>query len=244
MDLKELYNIHHNRHPWETSRLNALRRLLLPHIFEGIKVLDIGCGDGFISRNLFSHLQSKEVTAVDIHLSDERIQEIVNLSCGIKYQRDLPEAGVFDLVLLLDVIEHVEYDHSFLANLVGRYISRKSMVMITVPAFQSIYGSHDVFLGHYRRYNLKTLMQLSTACGLCVLSSGYLFSTLLLPKIILYNLLNTDGNPEGVGNWRRGNGVTRLIESILNIDNKLLLTADRIGIKFPGLTGWVLCEKR
>jgi hypothetical protein len=244
MDLKELNNIQSDRHPWETSRLNAIQRLLFPHIFEGIKVLDIGCGDGFISRNLFSHLQRKEVTAVDIHLSDERIQELSNLSCGIKYQREMPEAGMFNLILLLDVIEHVEDDHNFLANLVGRYISRKSKVLITVPAFQSLYGCHDVFLGHYRRYHLKTLIQLTTACGLCVLSSGYLFFTLLLPRLILYNLFNTDRTPEGVGNWRRGDGVTHLIETILNIDNKLLMTAVRFGIKFPGLTGWVLCEKR
>jgi SAM-dependent methyltransferase len=244
MDLKELYNIQAKRHPWETARLKAIQRILSPHLFEGIKVLDVGCGDGYISRGLFYHLKSKEITAVDICFSDERMLELSNLSCGIKYQKEMPVEGVYDLILLLDVIEHVEHDQSFLTNLVDRYISRKGKVMITVPAFQSIYGRHDAFLGHLRRYHLKELEEMITACGLNVLSSGCLFFSLLLPKLILYKILNTGKGTEGVGNWSRGEGVTNFIERILNIDNSLLISAGSLGIKIPGLTGWVLCEKR
>lgn len=83
-----------------------------------------------------------------------------------------------------------------------------------------------------------------TACGLNVLSSGYLFFSLLLPKLVLYKLLNTGKSTEGVGNWSRGEGVTNFIERILNIDNSLLISAGSLGIKIPGLTGWALCEKR
>lgn len=244
MDLKELYNIQAKRHPWETARLKAVRRILSAYLFEGIKVLDLGCGDGYISRSLFSHLRNKEITAVDIHFSDERMVELNNLSCGIKYQKEMPAEGVYGLILLLDVIEHVEHDRSFLANLVGRYISMKGKVIITVPAFQSIYGRHDAFLGHHRRYNLKELEEIITACGLDVLSSGYLFFSLLLPKLVLYKFLKTGKCTEGVGNWSRGEGVTNFIESILNIDNSFLISAASLGIKIPGLTGWALCEKR
>lgn len=244
MDLKELYNIQAKRHPWETARLKAVRRILSAYLFEGIKVLDLGCGDGYISRSLFSHLRNKEITAVDIHFSDEQILSLNNLSCGIKYQKEMPVEGVYDLILLLDVLEHVEHDQSFLAHLVGKYSPPQGKIMITVPAFQSIYGRHDAFLGHYRRYHLKGLEEMITACGLKVLSSGYLFFSLLLPKLVLYKLLKTGKGTEGVGNWSRGQGVTNFIERILNMDNRLLISAGRLGIKIPGLTGWVLCEKR
>jgi hypothetical protein len=244
MDLKELYNLQAKRHPWETARLKAIQRILSCHLFEGIKVLDVGCGDGFMSRSLFHHLQSKRVTAVDMYFSDERMLEISDLSCGIKYQKEMPVAGVYDLILLLDVIEHVEHDQSFLTHLVGKYIPKKGKVMITVPAFQSIYSRHDAFLGHYRRYHLKQLEEMITACRLDVISSGYLFFSLLLPKLVLYKLVKTGKGIEGVGNWNRGEGVTNFIERILNIDNSLLISAGRLGIKIPGLTGWVLCEKR
>jgi len=244
MDLKELYNIQAKRHPWEAARLKAIQKILSPHLFEGIEVLDVGCGDGYISRNLFYHLQSKKITAVDINFSDERMLEINNLSCGIKCQREMPVVGIYDLILLLDVIEHVEHDQSFFANLVGRYIPKKGKVMITVPAFQSIYGRHDAFLGHYRRYHLKELEEMVTACGLNVISSGYLFFSLLLPKLVLYKLVKTGKGTEGVGKWSRGEGVTNFIERILNIDNSLLISAGSLGIKIPGLTGSVLCDKR
>lgn len=114
----------------------------------------------------------------------------------------MPVEGVYDLILLLDVIEHVEHDESFLTHLVGKYSPQKGKIMITVPAFQSIYGRHDAFLGHYRRYHLKEPEEMIIACGLNVLSSGYLFFSLslLLPKLVLYKLLNTGKGTEGVGN--------------------------------------------
>jgi hypothetical protein len=137
----------------------------------------------------------------------------------------MPVEGVYDLILLLDVIEHVEHDQSFLTHLAGKYSPKKGKIMITVPAFQSIYSQHDAFLCHYRRYHLKELEEMLTACGLNVISSGYLFFSLLLPKLVLYKLLKTGKGTEGVGNWSRGEGVTNFIERILNIDN--LLSAHR-----------------
>ncbi|SRR6266702_779224 len=243
MDLKETNKIHTNRHPWETARLKALQSILGAELFEGINVLDVGCGDGFIARNLFGHLLSKDITAVDINLSDEWILELDKLTQGVRYQREIPLDGEYDLIMLLDVIEHIESDKTFLANLVNRHIAGKGKVMITVPAFQSIYGRHDAFLGHYRRYNQKELINLTTSCGLHVISSGYLFFTLLLPKLVLYKLIDIGKSSDGVGNWHRGKCVTNIIEKILNFDNRLLISASRLGIRIPGLTGWVLCEK-
>ena len=243
MDLKETNNINAIRHPWETARLKALHQILDPQLFEGIRILDVGCGDGVISKGLSCHLYNKKITAVDIHLSDELILELNKQTCGTKYQKEMPGDEAFDLVLLLDVIEHIELDLGFLANIVGRNIITKGKILITAPAFQSIYGRHDVFLEHYRRYNLKELTELTTASGLNVISSGYLFSSLLIPKFVLYKLIDIGKASNGVGSWCRGKGITNIIETFLNIDNMILISASRLGIKIPGLTGWVLCEK-
>lgn len=244
MDLKEVHKINTTRHPWESARLKAIQRILTPEIFEGTNVLDIGCGDGYISRGLFGHLQKKDVTAVDINLSDEWILELTGLDQGIRYQREMPLEGKYDLVMLLDVLEHIESDKDFLAGIVDSRLADKGKIMITVPAFQSIYGRHDTFLGHYRRYNLNQLVSLASSCGLKVISSGYLFCTLLIPKLVIYKLVNTGQESEGAGNWNRGKVVTGIIEKILNMDNSLMISASRLGIRIPGLTGWALCEKR
>ena len=73
MDLKEFDNTHTRRHPWETARLKALATILRPHLFNAIKVLDVGCGDGFISTGLFSYLTAKsEQTVRDLAIAEVR----------------------------------------------------------------------------------------------------------------------------------------------------------------------------
>lgn len=244
MDLKEFNNTYANRHPWETARLKALSLILNSHLFSKIKALDVGCGDGFISQGLFSSLQTKEITAVDINLSDDQLLKFNSGSDGITYSRELPADGKFDLVLLLDVLEHVENDISFLKDIVRRYLSKGGKMLLTVPAFQSIYGQHDINLGHYRRYRLQELEPLAVSAGLGIISSGYLFASLLLPKYILCSVLKIDRYAEGVGQWTGGRFLTGMLESLLNLDNRLLLSLSRFGIRIPGLTGWVLCEKQ
>lgn len=244
MDLKEADKGNSKRHPWETARLRALQNILSPTLFEGMKILDIGCGDGFVATHLFSGIQKREITAVDTNLSDEWISQLSHAHSGITFQREMPGQGSFDTILLLDVLEHVEDDRSLLGDIVSRYLAKEGTVMITVPAFQSIFSGHDVFLGHYRRYSLDQLVLLAEACGLKVRSSGYLFASLLLPKFVLYKLLGSRDCSDGVGQWRRGRWLTLLVERALDLDNFVLSAAGRLGIKIPGLTGWVLCEKR
>lgn len=243
MDLKEAGKDDVTRHPWETTRLHALRGILAPRMFEGMRILDIGCGDGFVAGNLFSSVKDRDITAVDTNLSDESLAKFTAAGSGIAFQRELPREGAFDVVLLLDVLEHVEDDRSLLKGVVERYLKADGVVMITVPAFNSIYSEHDAFLGHYRRYNLQELVQLASVSGLDTRRSGYLFSSLLLPKLVLYRMLKTAACSEGVGNWQGGRFITRVVELMLKLDNAFLMAAGRLGVKIPGLTGWVLCEK-
>lgn len=243
MDLKELTDSRTSRHPWETSRLKAVQRILAPYAFEGIRVLDVGCGDGFVARGIFGGLEAKEITAVDIYLSDELMRDLANLPGGVRYRQELPEDGTYDLVLLLDILEHVENDRGFLANLVDKHVAPGGKVLITVPAFQTLYSRHDEFLGHYRRYTLQELVAVATSGDLNIIASGCLFFSLLLPKFILYKLLAYDRETKEVGKWRRGPVVTKILESVMNMDNRLLFAAGCLGIKIPGLTGWVLCKK-
>lgn len=243
MDIKEIIDVNGRRHPWETSRLRALKQIVKPHLFEGMRVLDIGCGDGFICRHLFSGLRSREVVAVDTHLTAGLRQQLMSMGDGITYQRELPEQVGFDLLLLLDVVEHQRDDADFVRDLATRFVGDGGILLITVPAFQSLFGPHDVFLGHYRRYTRRELIALATAAGLDVIESGYLFFSLLLPKLLFFKLLTVKGAQEGVGNWRGGRLVTLLAETLLRMDNALLLAAGRLGITLPGLTGWMVCKK-
>ncbi|QXE88272.1 class I SAM-dependent methyltransferase [Geomonas nitrogeniifigens] len=244
MDLKEAQAGHQKRHPWETSRLDALRDILSGHLAEGVRVLDVGCGDGFVAETLFKDNAVRSITAVDCNLSEEQLGAFAARKTGISFRKELPDEGNFDLVLLLDVLEHIEKDGAFLKDVVNRHLASKGLVLITVPAFQALFSEHDAFLGHYRRYSLSQLLRLVEGAGLKVRRSGYLFSSLLLPMLVLFKLFGSAASSEGVGRWGRGALLTSLIHQALKLDNKMLLAAGRFGIKIPGLTGWVLCEKQ
>lgn len=244
MDLKELRDIKGRRHPWETARLKAVKKIIGSSLFEGMRLLDLGCGDGFVARGVLSGLQKKDITAVDINLTDEQIKSLEGMSEGVIYQRGQSAEGSFDMILLLDVVEHIEDDKGFLALLVDKHLEKGGKVMITVPAFGLLYGGHDRFLGHFRRYDLAGLESLVKESGLKALSSGYLFFSLLLPKLIFYKLLGSGKSAPGIGRWNGSRLLTKAVECALEMDNSLLLNAGRIGLKIPGLTGWVLCEKR
>ena len=242
MDLKECSDIGGNRHPWELARLSAVRRILSVELFDGIRVLDQGCGDGFVARTLFSAVKNKSITAVDINLSENQLASLCGRGDGVQYLSANP-SGEFDLILLLDVLEHVAEERGFLGSLVGGSLASGGKILITVPAFDFLYSDHDSSLGHYRRYTLPRLKEVAAACGLTVTCSGYLFFSLLLPKMLLFKLLPRRGAGHGVGRWRFGKVVTSIVRTALDLDSCLLLTAAKLGLKLPGLSAWALCAK-
>jgi len=248
MDLREMRDVPVQRHPWETARVKAIAKVLGASLHEGMSILDIGCGDSYVCGTLFDRLSDRRITAVDINLTQEQLQRMQKAdkkaAKGITYLTQLPPKGsCFDLTLLLDVVEHVEEDHLFLTCIVSRHVPQGGRVMVTVPAFEKLYCGHDLFLGHHRRYRLKTVEHLARTAGLEIISSGYLFGCLLLPKLILYKILDTPRSSHGIGCWNRGAAATALLVKLLHWENCLMLAAAKVGVKLPGLTAWVLCEK-
>lgn len=247
MDLRELNERNKRRHPWETSRVTALKSILKETLKEGLKVLDVGCGDGFVARELFRGTGVRDITGVDINLTEAQVNEFSGLGDGIRYLNALPpEKERYSLILLLDVIEHTPDDLAFLSDLVGKRLSPGGRVMITAPAFNSLMSSHDRFLGHRRRYSLGGIKALAAGAGLEVVSSGYLFTTLLPLRLLssaAEKILKKRTHAEGVGGWSRSGVLTRLVETVLRADNGISLWLNRLGVVIPGLTGWALCEK-
>lgn len=248
MDLVEIKNLNKNRHPWEVSRLKALRFLLKEVIRSGSKILDIGCGDGFVCRELFKGTGVKNITGVDINLTASQIDEFTRIGEGITYlnKYESVKNERYDLILLLDVIEHVKNDKEFLDEIIDNNLAEDGYLLITAPAFHALFCSHDKFLGHYRRYSLKELTSLSDSIGLRVDSSGYLFTILLLPRFfsVCLERFSFEKEFKGVGSWNHGIIITKIIELLLLADTRVSYYLNKFGIKLPGLTGWVLCKKQ
>jgi SAM-dependent methyltransferase len=154
-------------------------------------------------------------------------------------------AATFDLALLLDVIEHVEDDASFLRQVL-RKLRPSAHLLLTVPAFAPLFSAHDRFLGHFRRYTRRELAALMASLGLRVQQSGYLFFGPLWARslsLVRERLLGAPSTPHGVGQWRHGPRLTQLVHRYLCAENRLVEAARSRDVRLPGLSAWALCNR-
>ena len=105
---------------------------------------------------------------------------------------NLDEYKNVDTILLCDVIEHLEFPSEFLQKIKLKFPNIKRFV-ITVPARQEIFSNYDSFNGHYRRYDMNTLLEDFRNIPSRVISISYAYHALYVPARIL---LNTKGKRE------------------------------------------------
>ena len=94
----------------------------------------------------------------------------------------------FDLVVALDVIEHVEDDVAALAA-IRDHVVDGGKAIVTVPACKFLWSEHDIVNAHKRRYNLKELTSKLQASGFVIEKISY-FNTLLFPVILVVRAVN------------------------------------------------------
>ena len=108
--------------------------------------------------------------------------------------------------------------------------------MITVPAFQCLFSSHDMFLEHKRRYTLPQVEEMVRAAGLEILSARYFFA-LLLPIAATLRLVKRK-KKEAKSDLKQH---TKLVNSLLFWLHRLELPLFRLN-RIGGLT--VFCLAR
>lgn len=107
---------------------------------------------------------------------------VASLGDGIPLRR-----STFDMILMLDVLEHLLDDGRVLAE-ACQVVRPGGRVLLTVPAFQGLWSSHDELHHHHRRYAKRQLVDMVAGTGLVVERVTY-FNTLLFPLIAASRLL-------------------------------------------------------
>jgi 2-polyprenyl-3-methyl-5-hydroxy-6-metoxy-1,4-benzoquinol methylase len=171
MDLKETHILADKiaNHWYYRSKAKAMTRLLTK---AGVStILDIGAGSGFFSRHLLSQSTAREAWCVDISYDSDSDASEAGKPVHFRRSVDMVNA---DLVLLMDVLEHVEDDVGLLREYAGK-VPRGSRFLVSVPAFQFLWSGHDVFLEHKRRYQLRQIEDVVERAGLLVMHGAYYF---------------------------------------------------------------------
>lgn len=253
MDLLEKSNSD-NRHPWELARFRVVKDLVDRQVvsYKGKKILDVGCGDLYFLEQFSDDKPDSHFYAVDTAFDENFVHSKVNKSIkSFKSLEDLPtdENLTFDIVFLMDVIEHIEDDQAFLNDLVSRsFINEKTLIVITAPAYQKLFCHYDRFLGHHRRYTIASLERLSGDAGLTTIDKGNFFFSLVLPRSVEALLDMMKGREKGVTgtrltSWNNHGAVTQLLKSVLYLDFKIHSFLKKGGIASPGLSNYLLCRK-
>ncbi len=174
MDLKEEAAIGGNpeKHWYYIAKERAIKTLLGDEPMGA--VLDVGAGSGVFSRMLIRDGKAERAICVDPNYTDEWLA--AHPTDRVDFRRSVGDVSV-DAVLMVDVIEHVDDDAALIADYVAK-VAPGTRFLISVPAFNFLWSSHDDFLEHRRRYTLSSLEEAVRAGGLEPLETRYFFGAL------------------------------------------------------------------
>jgi len=178
-------------HWWFVGRRKIIRSFLERIVKDGpaapLKILDVGCGTGANLEMLseFGTAEGVDVSAEALSFCQAR--GLVNVKLG--EAEHLPyEAGSFDLVTGLDVVEHLDDDRAGLREM-ARVLRPGGRALLFVPAFMFLWGVQDDISNHRRRYTLNELKRAVRESGFEVERASYVnisfFAPILLGRLIM-----------------------------------------------------------
>ena len=177
-------------HWWFVGRRNLFSRLIRSlRLAPDAETLDIGTSTGTNLRMLkdigFSRVTGLDNSETAIRFCEEKGLGVVEL--GSASHLPFPDAR-FKLVLATDVIEHVDDDALALRE-ITRVLAPSGYVLLTVPAFMSLWGMQDVVAQHKRRYLMREVVRRMDQAGLYPIRSFYFNFLLFVPIWAMRQLL-------------------------------------------------------
>ena len=175
-------------HWWFRGRRKIIESILSGQLIAGERrILSVGCGpaEGLAWLLPFAGSQGK-VVGLDVDPTHARnLNENIEFVVGSLEDAPLADAS-FDVVLALDVLEHLDDDSKGLREAV-RLVKPKGLLLLTVPALPSLWGGQDVVSEHRRRYTKRSFVRLFKNAGLSEYHVRY-FNTLLFPLVAAVRL--------------------------------------------------------
>lgn len=177
------------RHWWFRCRSKVLRTLLgrLPWR-SGATVLEVGPGPGHDLGAVYPRGVVLTGLEADPGLAEQaRGPGAYEVHCGTL--EGIPAALLgrsFDVVAMFDVLEHIEDDRGALRRC-AELLNPGGLVLVTVPAYDWMWGRQDEVNRHFRRYTRGRLRRRLAEAGFAPVGATY-FNTILFPPIAVFRL--------------------------------------------------------
>jgi 2-polyprenyl-3-methyl-5-hydroxy-6-metoxy-1,4-benzoquinol methylase len=193
---------------------NVKTKLILDMV-EGKNILDVGCGACTLSKILVE--KSYNVTAID---DDEKAIEIAKKK-GIRgFKADIISWKTntkFDCVIASDVLEHID-DDKLVMRKIRAMLKPGGCLILNVPSYKFLFGKHDIYLGHKRRYSDDELKTKLEELGFEIESQRH-WNLLALPMTVLITrILKRDYPHERISKLGL---LSKTLEKLLLLESKI-----------------------
>jgi ubiquinone/menaquinone biosynthesis C-methylase UbiE len=218
MDYKDLQAGNTSDYFWFKGKTDLIHTFMKQKFGErkDLKILNLGAGTGDdlqmlnqFGANYVVDIDANALAMIDPSACAEKIQAD---ACSLPYAENF-----FDVVISCDCFEHIENDLKAIAE-THRVIKKGGLLIFTVPAFQSLYSSHDKALDHFRRYNKTSL---GDAMAIFSKKRFFFWNTIMFPAAALSRLLRKNAPPK-VDNPKTGAFLNAIMFRILQVDNFLI----------------------
>ena len=211
-----------SRHWWFTARRRILEgvieRIVKPP--EDARILEVGCGTGhnlaMLSR--FGTVEASELDPGARALASDRLGRPV-LEAALPDLSMFP-ADSYDLIALLDVLEHVPDDRASLAAILTR-LKPGGALLLTVPINPWMWSAHDAAHHHHRRYRKREIKAMAREAGYWIeLLSP--FNTLLFPPIAAARAISKLRGDQSSDDAMPGEWVNTTLDRIFGMERGLI----------------------
>lgn len=211
-----------SEHWWFAARRDILesviRRTVRPP--PNARILEIGCGTGH-NLEMLSRFGTVEATELN-----DSARELASRRFGRAIQAAaLPDLSMFDessfdLVALLDVLEHIPDDAASL-RAIRSALKPGGKLLVTVPGNPWMWSAHDVSHHHHRRYRKSQLREVATSAGFAVdLLSP--FNTLLFPAVAAARIGGKLLRREAADDSMPSRPVNAVLKSVFSLEAPLI----------------------
>jgi ubiquinone/menaquinone biosynthesis C-methylase UbiE len=218
-----------DHHWWFVGKRLLVSALLGDRIERpGLRVLDVGCGTGGVLAHLKGRARTIGVDRSVQALRHTAKRGVAGVACADMDK--LPfGAAEFDVVLMLDVLEHFEDDRAVVAA-ARRVLRPGGTLLVSVPAFQTLFSEHDVVLQHFRRYTAPQVRRVLEGGGFTVRRLTYTNVVALPPAALVRGLLPRLGIRRAAGTDFRAHApwINRLLVGVYRAEAATLRVVPRL----------------
>ena len=214
-------------HFWIQRRFNVMRRLADPVLRRAGRFAEIGCGNGLLQRQLEERYG---ISVAGFDLNEVALQKNVSrtspLFCYNIHDRNPKFRAHFDVLLMFDVLEHIENESEFLQS-AKYHLAESGTLLINVPAHQTLYSDYDRAAGHVRRYSARQLEAVAARNDFKIRALTY-WGLSLVPLLVARKTLNLHDGDGKAGFDSRGkviNGLLSLLARCEPLPQKVLGTS-------------------